>query len=63
MITQDTYWPLSQKKTKKDRYKARYVAGGHLDIMKDYLVYGVQIIQCVSVRIILVIANVKGFRI
>ena len=31
--------------------------------MKDYLVYGAQIIQCVSVRIILVVAKIKSFRI
>ena len=46
---------------KEERYKARYVAGGHMDIMKDYLGLGAQAIQCVSVRIILVVAKIKGF--
>ena len=35
-------------------YKARYIVGGHLDIMKDQIVYSIQTIQCVSVGMILV---------
>ena len=53
---------IKSDEDKEERYKARYVAGGYLDIMKDYLVHGAQIIQCVSVRIILVVAKMKGFR-
>ena len=48
---------------KEERYKARYDASGHLSIMKDYLFHGAQTIQCVSVRIIIVVAKIKGSRI
>ena len=34
-----------------------------MDIMKDYIVHGTQTIQCVSIRIIFVVAKIKGFRI
>ena len=34
-----------------------------MDIIKDYQVHGAQIIQCVSVRITLVVAKIKGFSI
>ena len=34
-----------------------------MDIIKDYLLHGAQTIQCVSVRIILVVAKIKCFRI
>ena len=47
----------------EERYKARYVARGHLDIMTDYLAHGAQTIQCVPVRIILDVAKIKDFRI
>ena len=63
MITARYVLAIKSNEDKEERYKARYVAGGHLDIMKDYLVHGAQTIQCVSVRITLVIAKAKGFRI
>ena len=34
-----------------------------MDIMKDYLVHDAQTIQYVSIRIFLVVAKIKGFRI
>ena len=48
---------------KEERYKEKYEAGGHLDIMKDYLVHGEQTIQCVYVRILVTIAKSEGFRV
>ena len=45
------------------RYNARYEAGGHFNIMKDYLVHGSQAVQFVSVRILLVIEKENRFRI
>ena len=63
LITARYVFAIKSDEDKEERYKARYVAGGHLDIMKDYLVYDAQTIQCVSVRIILVVAKIKGFRI
>ena len=45
----------------EERYKARYVTGGHLNIMKDNLVPSAQTIQCESGRIILNVAKIKGF--
>ena len=47
---------------KEERYKARYFADGHLDIIKDYLVHGAKTIMYVSVRMILVVVKIKGFR-
>ena len=63
MITARYVLAIKSDEDKEEQYKARYVAGGHLDIMKDYLVHGVQTIQCVSDRIILVVAKIKGFHI
>ena len=63
MITPRYVLAIKSEEDKEDRYKARYVAGGHQDIMKDYLVHGAQTMQCVSVRLILVIAKGKGLRI
>ena len=34
-----------------------------MNIMKDYLIYGAQRTQCVSVRIILIVPKIEGFRI
>ena len=63
LITVRYVLAIKSDEGKEERCRARYVAGGHLDIIKDYLVHGAQSIQCVSVRIILVIARIKGFRI
>ena len=63
LITGRHVLAIKSDEDKEERYQARCVTGGHLDIMKDYLVDGAQNIQCVSVRIILVVAEIKGFRI
>ena len=57
MITAGYVLAMKSEGGKEERYKARYVAEGHIDIMKDYLVHGAQKFQCVSVRIILTIAK------
>ena len=54
---------IKSDEDEEERYKERCVTGGHLDIVKDYLVHGAYSIQCVSVRIILVAAKIKGLRI
>ena len=54
---------VKSDKNKEERYKARYGTREHLHIMKDYLVHGVQTIQCVLARIILVVARISDFRI
>ena len=63
LITAKRVLAIKLAENKKERYKARYIARGHLDIMKDYLFHGAQTIQCVSARIIVVVAKIKGFRI
>ena len=63
LITARYVLAIKSEEDKKELYKARYVAGGHLDIMKDYLIHGAQTIQCVSIRMILVVAKTEGFRI
>ena len=62
MITARYVLLIKSNEDKEERYKARYIAGGHLDVMKDYLVHGAQTIQCVEVRTILIIARARGFR-
>ena len=52
LITTRHALAIKSDEDKEERYKTRYVVSGHLEIMKDYLVYGAQTIQCVSVRII-----------
>ena len=59
MITTIHVLEIKSNEDKEEIYKARYVVGGHLDIMKDYLVHGAQTVQCVSVRILLAIAKAK----
>ena len=54
---------IESDEDKEERYKARYVARVHLDIMKDYLVHEAKIFHCVTVRRILVVAKIKCFRI
>ena len=53
---------IKSDEDKEERYNARTVAGEHLNIMKDYLLHSTQHIQYVSVRIILVVVKIKGFR-
>ena len=55
------FQPEKSDENKEERYKARHVAGGHLDIMKDYLVHGEQTNKCISVHIIPVVPKIKGF--
>ena len=59
MITATCVLAVKSDEDKEERYKIRYVAGGHLDVMKDYLFHCARIIQCVSARILLVIAKAK----
>ena len=40
LITARYVLGIKSKKDKEERYKARRDAGGHLLIMKDYLVHG-----------------------
>ena len=51
---------IKSAEDKEERYKARYVAGGNLDIMKEYLVHCAQTIQSVSIRNILAVAKIKA---
>ena len=41
-------------------YKVGYVADGNTGIMKDYLVDGSRLIQCVSAFIVLVLENINS---
>ena len=63
MITARYVLAIKSSEDKEDRDYARYVPGGHLDNMKDYLAHDSQTIQCVSVRILLVIVGAKRFRV
>ena len=63
LITARYVLSIKSEENKEERYNAIYVTGGHLDIMKDYLVHGAQTIQYVSLNIILVVAKIKGFHI
>ena len=63
LITARYVLAIKSEEDKEERYKERYVTGRHFDIMKDYLVHEAQTVQCVSVRIILVVTKIKGFRI
>ena len=63
LITARYALAIKSDEDEEERYKTRYVAGRHLDIHKDFIVHGAQTIQCVSVRIILVVAKIKRFRI
>ena len=63
LITAIYVHAIKSDKDKEERYKARYVSGRDLDIIKDYLAYGVHTIQCASVRMVLFAAKIKGFRI
>ena len=40
MITERYVLAIKSEDDNEDRCKARYVAGEHLDIMKDYYVHG-----------------------
>ena len=63
LIVARFFLAIKSDEDKEERYKERYIFGGRLGIMKDYLAHGEQSIQCVSVRIILVVLKIKGFRI
>ena len=63
LITARLFLAIKPDEDQEERYKVRYVAIGHLHIMKDYLVHGEQTIQCVSVGIILVDAKIRCFHI
>ena len=63
MITARYLLAIKSSEDKEERYKARYAAGRHPGIMQEYLVLCAKIIQSFSVRITLVVANVKGLRI
>ena len=63
MITVRYVLPIKSGEDRKNRYEARFVAEGHLDIMKDTLVQGSKTIQCVSVCILLIIIGTKESRI
>ena len=45
------------------KFKARYVAGGHQDKLKDYLVHGAQTLQAISVRLIIALSSIFGFNV
>ena len=59
MITGRYVLALKSVEDKEERDKARYVAGGQVDILKDYLVHEAQTIRLVSLHIILVVAKIK----
>ena len=42
------------------KFKARYVAGGNLDVVKDYLANGAQTLQATSVCLILALSCIFG---
>ena len=44
LITAIYVLSIKSDKDKEEKYKARYVDRGHLDILKDYLVHGAQTI-------------------
>lgn len=49
--------------TKDEKAKARYIAQGHKDKDKPYMVHDTSTLRASSVRVILSVAAVKGFRI
>ena len=53
MITAKYVPAIKSDEHKEERYEARYVAGGHLGIMKDYVVHGAHMMQYISVRLII----------
>ena len=61
LITERYVIAIKSYEDKEKWYNTRCVTGGHLDIMKDYLVHGAKTIQCVLVHIILVVAKIKRF--
>ena len=63
MITARYIIAKKSDENKEERYKAIYVAGGYVDIMKGYLVHGAQIIQSVSAHIIIVVAAIKDLHV
>ena len=63
LITERFFHAIKSDEDQEERYYARSVASGYLDIMKDNLVHGAQTIRYVSVRIVLVVAKIKSFSI
>ena len=47
----------------KIKYKARYVVGGHRDILKNYLVDGSQTLQASSARLLVALACAHEFKV
>ena len=45
LITTKYFFSLKSDEGKEEQYGERYVPGGLLDIMKDYIVHGAQTIQ------------------
>ena len=45
------------------KYKARYVIGGHRDVLKLYMVHGAKTLQASSARIIVALATMFGFQV
>ena len=45
------------------KLKARYVAGRHMDIFNGYIVQGAQTLQATSVRLILALNSIFGFKV
>ena len=47
----------------KIKYKARYVVGGHLDVLKNYLAHGSQTLQSSSTRLLVALAYAQEFKV
>ena len=45
------------------KFKARYVTGGNIDDLKDYIVHGEQTLQVTSISLILALSCIFGFKI
>ena len=45
------------------KFKARYVFGGHKNVLKNYLVHGACFVATQSVRLMIALAAILGFRV
>ena len=54
---------IKSKNLGEIRFKARYVIGGHKDIMKDCLIHGAQAFQACSVCFFALIAGIFCFEV
>ena len=61
MITARSVQTIKSREYKRGTCEARYVAGGHHDVLKDYLLHRAQTIKFLSVRMILVKAIMNNF--